>query len=368
MPWGKLGPGAACLLLGWLSLALPAQAAPRGAAGMPAYELDAVIYVREGYVAEATWLDADQYIYLAVSPDGAAVWRYNYTESVKERFISANFIEQNICPAQYAARLTWTLSPGKRLLFTHYFDDAGKHYWNLLDIGAAPNFRLKNFQPPAGMQINQALFSPDDRYGVFVHDSFLEGSDTSILVLDFETGAEHWRVSTYDLNFITQLWWGAAIYDAPRINAVAQLYNGEFKERDGLAKLDLAAKTMTFNPEAGGVLLGSDALWGEITCVATGDAGQPYELVGRIPGQAEVRVGLTAKPVAVEALPQAGLVLLANSADQITTDLWLVDLVNNDKRLVDQDCAGFSLASDGKLLVRGQKNNALRVYVLGASS
>jgi hypothetical protein len=355
----------------WLSAlfvmlaAMPFQASARGDSTPLTYSLDSVVYIREGYVAEATWLDANQYIYLAVSPDGAAVWRYNYADSTKERFISANFIEQYLCPAQYAARLQWTLSPSKHLLFTHYFDDAGQHHWNLLDITSAPNFRLKNFTPPAGMQISQALFSPDDHYGVFIHDSFQSGSDTSVLVLDFATGSEYWRIGAHELSFISKMWWGAAIYDAPRCTAVAQLHNGGFREHEGLAKLDLSTRTITFTDDAGGVLLGSEALWGEATCRATGNASQPYELTGHIPSKPEVHVPLTAQPVAVDTLPQAGLVLIANTADQISTDLWLVDIINNGKRLVDQDCASYSLASDGKLLVRGEKNNALRVYTLG---
>ncbi len=325
------------------------------------------MFIREGYVAEATWLDANQYIYLAVSPDGAAVWRYDYVKSEKERFISANFLEQYLCPAQYTPRLDWVLSPGKRLLFTHYFDDAGQHHWNLLDISGAPDFRLKNFSPPAGMQISRALFSPDDRLGVFFHDAFQEGSDTSVLVLDFEAGTEYWRVNTHDLNFITEAWWGAAIYDKPRCNAVAQLYQGEFLEHDGMARLDLANRTVTFVPETSGVQIGAEALWGEVSCIATGSPEQPYEIIGRIPGRQEVRVPLTAKPVGVDTLPQAGLVLIANTEDQITTDLWLVNIITGDKWMVDRDCASFSLASDGKLLVRGEKNNALRVYLLSSA-
>jgi hypothetical protein len=360
------------LVLAWVGISYyvtcqPAQAAPRDTP-IPVYSLDAVMFVREGYVAEAAWLDPNQYIYLAVAPEGAAVWRYDYANSVKERFISANFIEEYICPAQYTPRLTWVLSPGKRMLFTHYFDDAGQHFWNLLDISGAPDFRLKNFTPPAGMQINRALFSPDDRFGVFFHDAFREGSDTSVLVLDFSTGAEHWRINTHELSFISQAWWGAAIYDKPRCNAVAQLYQGEFLEQEGLAKLDLAAKSFTYTPAADGVVLGAEALWGDVSCLATGESSRPYELVGRIPGQPEVRVPLTARPVKLDTLPQAGLVLIANTEDQVTTDLWLVDVVQNDKWLVDRDCAGFSLASDGKLLVRGEKNNALRVYLLTAGA
>ena len=356
----------ACTVLVFTVFTAPALAVPRDGSPAPQYLLDAVMFIREGYVAEASWLDANQYIYLAVSPDGAAVWRYDYVNTEKERFISANFIENYICPSQYTSGLSWTLSPGKRLMFTQYTDDAGEHHWNLLDISAAPNFRLKNFAPPKGMKVNRALFSPDDRYGVFFHDAFQEGSDTSVLILDFSTGAEHWRVSSHELNFVSQAWWGAAIYDKPRCNAVVQLFEGEFLSNDSLAKLDLAEKQVSLAENDAAVILGAEALWGEVSCISTDDADHPYALTGRIPGQSEMYVPLSAKPVEVDTLPQAGLVLIANTDDQVNTELWLVDIIHNEKWLVDRDCAGFALASDGKLLVRGDKNNAIRIYLLSA--
>jgi hypothetical protein len=216
------------------------------------------------------------------------------------------------------------------------------------------------------MQIAKILFSPDDRYAILVHDSYNQGCEYSILALDLETGTEHWRISAQELSFVSNLWWGGAIFDAPRFNAVASLHNGEFLDQPGIARCDLTGRTIDFAPENAGLILGSEALWGSVECYAAeAGADAPYYLRAAISGQGGDRtILLSDNPVTLTAMPNPGLVLLVNTTDWVTRQLWLVNVLAGDKLLIDSDCAGFSLAADGKLLVRAGGKNELRVYEL----
>ena len=327
------------------------------------YELSARSNVRHGAVAATAWLDNDKYLVLSVAPDGAQVYCINHTDSLEETFMSAGFIEQHVCVDELLGRLSWELSPGRNYLFFKWFDEGGNRRWVLIDISGAPNFKLKRFQAPPGMQISDILFSPDDRYAVLVHDAAHGDCDVSLLILDLTSGTEFWRLSTENLNFIQDLWWGTGYLDAPRFNAAAKLFNGEFEPHAGLARIDLKTKKVEFTSGVGEVICGSQQIWGHITCRANASGTAPYQLEAVIPGDEKPRrIPLSAQPVDVMALPQPGLVLLSNTVDWVTNQLWLVDVFSGEKYMVDDDCAGFSLADDGKLIVRARTRIELRIY------
>jgi len=319
-----------------------------------------------GYVQEATWLNDDYYLTLVLNPDGAAVWRHSWSATDKVKYLSSQFMEAYICPAELTHRLHWIVSPAKDYIFFYWFDDEGKRYWRLLDISDEANLRLKSFVPPEGMQIEKALFAPDDRYAVFVHDAYHEGSLTSILCLDLAQGSELWRISSGELNFVTQLWWGGAIFDAPRFYAIASLYHGRFYDQPGLATCDVHDHELSFRADTNGQILGAEALWGHVSCHSSvASAEMPYQLLATVTGQAEnTMVPLSARPVAITLMPQPGLALITNTDDLATNQLWLVDLLKGDKTLVDSDCEEMSLASDAKVLVRSRSTNELRIYEL----
>lgn len=353
---------------------LTAMIAPRLAGGQergsqanpdaPRYELAARVNLPHGFIREAAWLDDDSYIALVLSPDGAAVWKMGYSEPSRLKFMSSSFIEERVCPAQFASRLTWVVSPCKRYICFLWFTDSGSREWALVDIGSAPEFKLKKFTPPAGMQVCKAQFSPDDRYLVLVHDATRAESPVSVLVLDLEQGQESWRIGTHELNFVSELWWGGAVFDAPRFCCAASLCEGKFYEDPGLAVCEITAKNISFTPQQNSLLCGAEALWGKVSCFAnTKDPGAKFFLHASIPGERpEGQIPLSASPVSAQMLPVPGLVLLGNTLDYITNQLWLVDVLRGDKSQVDTDCASFSIASGGRLLVRSQAKSELRVY------
>ena len=299
-----------------------------------------------GSSRKPAWLDTDNYLALLLSPDGAAVWKLGYAEPERVKFMSSNFMEERICPAQYAPRLSWVVSPAKRYICFLWFLDDGARQWALVDISAAPEFKLKRFTAPAGMQVSQALFSPDDRYLVLAHDGLREGSAASIVVLDLEQGVEAWRIGTHELNFVTELWWGGAVYDAPKFCAVAGLSDGKFYEDPGLALCDIKPQQLSFTPSPQSLLLGAEALWGKALCYAApAQAAIPFSLEAAIPGvRPQGSIPLSARPVQLQMLPVPGLVLISNTVDYVTNQLWLVNVLAGDKTPVDADCGSFSLA------------------------
>lgn len=332
----------------------------------PRYELTARVSLPHGFIKEAAWLDPGNYIALVLSPDGAAIWKIGYSEPSRVKFMSSNFIEERICPAQFAPRLSWAVSATKRYICFMWFSDDGAREWALVDISGAPEFKLKRFTPPAGMQVAKALFSPDDRYLVLVHDGLREGSAASIVTLDLEQGTEVWRIGTHELNFVSEVWWGGAMLDAPKFCAVASLNDGEFHEDPGLAVCDVATQQLSYTPAQQSLLLGADALWGKIVCYATAQQSpMPFYLEATIPGERpHGSIPLSARPVQLQMLPAPGLILINNTVDYVTNQLWLLNVLSGDKQPVDEDCAAFSLAADNKLLVRGQAKSELRVYTL----
>lgn len=329
------------------------------------YALSARISMSQGAIAAASWLDNDHYLTLMITPAGAEVYRHGYADSTRERFMSAEFIRKYVCPDNELGRLTWMLSPGKGYLFFSWFTDTGRRQWSMVEISNAPDFRLKRFNAPPGMQIAKVLFAPDDRYAVLVHDAVHGDCDVSLLVLDFATGGEAWRLSTEKLNFISELWWGSAMLNAPRFNVAAKLHDGQFESHMGLARLDLNSQSITFTSGDEELLCGDEALWGRVSCRATGTGATPFVLQAEIAGQeSPLRIPLSAQPVELQALPEPGLVLLSNTSDWVTNQLWMIDVFSGEKWLVDQDCASFSFASDNKLLVRARTRIELRVYDL----
>lgn len=332
----------------------------------PQYELFSRVTLPHGFIKEASWLDTDSYLTLLLSPDGAAVWQIGYAQPARLKFMSSNFIEERICPAQYAPRLSWVVSPAKRYICFLWFLDDGSRQWALVDISAAPEFKLKRFTVPDGMEVSQALFSPDDHYLVLAHDGLREGSAASLVVLDLQQGTEAWRIGTHELNFISGLWWGGAVYDAPRFNVIAGLSDGKFYEDPGLAQCEIKTQQLSFSPAPQSLLLGAEALWGKAACYAApAQAAIPFSLEAVIPGvRPQGSIPLSARPVQLSMLPAPGLVLISNTVDFVTNQLWLINVLSGDKTPVDTDCASFSLAADSKLLVRGQTKSELRVYEL----
>jgi len=343
-------------------LLLPLLSGPVRAEGSK-FELAYRLNPNQGAVAAASWLDAEHYLVLSVSPHSAQVFRHSYSETIQETFMSAGFIQQHVCSERMLGRLSWEVSPASNYLFFKWLDENDNRRWVLVDISAAPNFKLKRFGAPPGMQIADILFSPDDRFAVLKHDADHGDCDVSLLVIDLVNGREHWRLSTENLNFISELWWGGGILDAPRFNAATRLFNGQFEPHSGLARINIDSQLVEFSVGANDLICGSEAIWGHITCKASSTGSTPYILEADIPGEdAPRQIPLSAHPVEVLAMPQPGYVLLANTSDWVTNQLWLIDVFSGEKHLIDQDCAGFSLSPDGKLLVRALTRIELRVY------
>jgi hypothetical protein len=336
---------------------------------LSAYQRTAAITLPAGVVRDAVWLDGTRLLVLQQQSDGANVISVDYAKLTQAPFISSSFMAANICPAAAASRLNWLVGPRRRHIFFTWTESEA-HRWALLDISAAPQFRLKRMQVPDGMQVSQALFSPDERFITLVHDGAAAGSDCSVLIVDLATGNEVWRVDSHHLNFVQNLWWAGAVYDTPRFYASAKLCDGVFHESPGLALFDLNKQQLSFSaPDAAGsLLLGASALWGRVDAFAAPrPGGKPeYRLQAAIPGQKNLKpLLLSAPPLHLQCLSVPGLVLVSNTTDYATYELWLVNLLTGDKQRVDGDCGSYDSAPDNRLLVRSHDSNALRIYELG---
>jgi hypothetical protein len=331
--------------------------------GAPHFQLEARISLSQGYIKEAAWLSNDAFITLAIRPDGAQVLAFDYETLRREKFLSSDFVQKYLSGTTQADRLGWTISPARKYLFFTWFTDDSKRHWRLVDISSPPNFKLRSFTPPEGMEIDRALFSPDDRYVALFHDSHREGSPVSVLVLDLQQGAEVWRVPSAEVGFVKDAWWEGAIYDAPKFQATAMVHKGEFLKRPALVSADVAAKQLTFTENEDGVITGSSGLWGQVLALQSKPGARaPYFL---LISQREDRdtMALTSIPDRIELLSEPGLILLANNDKQAgVSELWLIDTNKGSKYLVDGDCAGFALNAQGRLLVRAERSNELRIY------
>ncbi len=75
------------------------------------------------------------------------------------------------------------------------------------------------------------------------------------------------------------------------------------------------------------------------------------------------RIELDLRPIDLVALEQPGCVLLLNSADLVTSKLWLVSAGSTGvPRLIDADCRDVALSPGGKLLVLAGGSNEIRIY------
>ncbi|MDQ3024679.1 MAG: hypothetical protein M3R04_09920, partial [bacterium] len=244
------------------------------------FELAAKINMSRGLIREVAWLSDKTFIALVMRPDGAQVLQFDYETLRREKFLSAEFIGKHMTGAEQAERLSWTVSPARKYIFFSWFIDSGERRWKLVDISEPPNFRLRSFNPPDGMQIDRALFSPDDRYLAFFHDSNIEGSPVSILVLDLKAGKELWRIGSAELGFIKDAWWDGAVFDAPRFQVTAMVHEGQFLQQPGLATLALQGKNLKFSENVDGVVTGAGGLWGQALALQSNPGAQsPYYLM-----------------------------------------------------------------------------------------
>jgi hypothetical protein len=330
----------------------------------PRYELAAKINMSQGLIREVAWLSDEAFIALVMRPDGAQVLQFDYDTLRREKFLSADFISKHMTGAAQADRLTWTVSPARKYIFFSWFLDNGGRRWKLVDISEPPNFRLRSFSPPEGMQIDRALFSPDDRYLAFFHDSNIEGSPVSILVLDLKAGKELWRIGSAEVGFIKDAWWDGAVFDAPRFQATAAIHNGQFLERPGLATLALQGRNLKWSENVDGVVIGASGLWGQALALKSqGGAQAPYFLLVSRDGAGRDTLPLTNVPDDIQLLSDPGLLLLSNIDRKSNVgELWLIDSDESTKFLVDGDVGGFALSGSGRLLVRGEQSNELRIY------
>jgi hypothetical protein len=91
-----------------------------------------------------------------------------------------------------------------------------------------------------------------------------------------------------------------------------------------------------------------------------------YGLQAAVPGyQQLVPLPLSTLPLRIQCLATPGLVLINNTADYTTYELWLVNVLDGSKTLIDGDCGGFDVTADNRLLVRSKSSNEIRVYRLG---
>lgn len=353
---------AACLLF--------AALLPAAALAAPRYVRTASLKLPGGVVRDAVWHSGTRLLVLQQGLDGASVLSLDYGSMAQDTFISTKFMADNICPPAASGSLSWTVSPKRRYIVFHWQEGAARR-WSLLDISGAPSFRLKRVNTPAGMQVESALFSPDERWLALAHDASHHSGSSALLVLDLDQGSEALRVETSSINFIGRLWWAGAVHDSPRFYAAAKLYNGQFFETPGLAQIDIAARQLRFvHPgTSADLLLGSSALWGRVDAYADNSRGaaDSYGLQASVPGYNALKpVALSTLPLRLQCLSAPGLVLINNTPDYQTYELWLVNVLDGAKTLVDGDCGGFDLAPDNRLLVRSKTSSALRVYQLSS--
>lgn len=314
-------------------------------------------------IRNATWIDAEHFLCLTAGPEGARVWTVDFEDGDRSLFISPPFFNEHIAGFPDCLNLAWKVSHSAKYLFLHWPDSTGDYHWRLLDISDPPFFISKSFAPPAGMRVNDILFSPDDHYAVFTNDAFSEGSQVSLLVLDLVAGEEAWRLSTHDLSFLRHIWWDDSSTD-PACFASADLHNGEFHDSPGLAVLDIAVQELEFDASRRGLLIGDSADWGSVACYRDPDSeDSPFYLRADIDGHGENRqVPLSDEPLQLHCLQETGMVLLRNTVNYTVSQLWLIDLINGDKMLVSGDCERFSAGPDGKLLVIPRGSNEVQIH------
>ncbi len=318
------------------------------------------------FVSQVAWVDNDRFLSLAITPEGAEVWRTSYEFPRPERFMSQKFLTQNICPPEYIHSLKFQVSPGKNYIFFSWQGRGDVLAHALVDISRAPSFRLKRFSLPPGMQVAFASFSPDDSLIVLGHDSFRQDCGISLLTINLTTGTENWRMKSHRLNFVSNLWWSNPANGANKLFASAKVFEGNFAERTSFFTIDPQNGEVAANAELDGVIIGAEALWGRTWVSETTPGTEfPFSLTAEIPGAAvQLQVPLSSPVVDMQVLSDPGRVLVSNSSDGSITQLWLVDLASGDKFRVDEDCAEFSLSPNDTLLVRGSRVNQLRVYKL----
>ncbi len=221
---------------------------------------------------------------------------------------------------------------------------------------------------PAGMQVQQLLFSPDDRYLVLAHDGFKEGSDCSLLVLDLRLGRELWRLDPGELNFIHALWWNSSA-EHEGFAVSAEVHDGQFQAGPGIARFNLDSHQWDFSPEPGNLLLFGEADWGTAAAYQSSPgAAAPYHLKysprGGLPSEQKGALLLNSEPVDLELLPDSGYALLVNRAEASESQLWQVNLNTAKRYPVDSDCLRCELLSHELLLVVGARSNEVRIYRL----
>lgn len=316
-------------------------------------------------IRDAAWLDERHYICLTASAEGARIWMCNYETGTRSVFISAQFFNEYVCNFPDCLNLSISMSSSQHYLFLHWADRTESFQWRLLDISDPPFFVSHTFTPPGGMRINDVLFSADDSFAVFTNNAFQEGSEVSMLVLNLESGEESWRISTHDLSFVSRIWWDRA-EDSQICYASADLHSGEFQSLPGLAVLDMDRRSISFDEQRSGLLMGDSADWGVIGCYRTMDKENvPYYIRAQIPGHGDnMQVPLSDAPQDISCLEQLGLILLRNTLNYSVSQLWLIDLVSGDKMLASRDCEHFQIGPRGRLLVVPRGSNELHVMQL----
>lgn len=330
------------------------------------FEIQGTINPSQAFISQVAWVDNDRFLSLAITPEGAEVWRTSYDFPRPERFMSQQFLTEHICPPEYIHSLKFQVSPGKDYIFFAWQGPGGVLQHTLVDISSAPSFRLKRFSLPPGMQVSYVSFSPDDTIVALGHDPYRKDCGISLLAIDLTSGQENWRIESHTLNFINNLWWSHPASGPSKLFASAQVYEGNFTDRAAHFTIDPQDGEVTPDTSLNGVIIGAEALWGKAWCSETRPGTEfPFSLNAEIPGTAvPLQVPLSSQIRDMQMLSDPGRVLISNTLDGITYQLWLVDLAKGDKYRVDRDCAEFALSTNDTLLVRGSQANQLRVYKL----
>ena len=316
-------------------------------------------------IRNAAWLDSRRYLCLTAGPPGAQVWTVNYESGERSLYISTPFFNEHIATFPECLNLSWSLSPSRRYMFLYWPDASGSPQWRLLDISDPPFFVSKSFTPPGGMRIHDILFSEDDHYAVFSNDSWSEGSEISLLMLDLANGSEAWRLSTHDLSFVRRIWWEQQ--DSQRYcMASAELQDGEFRQLPGLARISINEQTIEFEEARQGLLMADQAAWGKVECFQSNEKKDiPYFLRADIPGHgSNMQVPLSDEPLDLVCMDEPGLLLLRNTVNHSISQLWLINLLSGDKIVVSSDCERFELGENGRLLIVPRGSNELQVMQL----
>lgn len=364
--WQSRLPAAACALFSLLlttGTLSPALAQNARVDADPSFNLTASVRMSRGYISQAGWLDDGHLLTLVITPNSAEVWRTDIDTLERDRFISGSLLTGHICPLELTSRLGWTLSPQRNYIFFKWFGDQGTRHWALLDIADAPRFRLKQFTAPSGMQISRVLFSANDRYAAFIDDSFIEGSSTSVLVMNLDSGEEAWRIASQQLSFVVDEWWREDL--GPDTMALAaSLFDGEFYPTASLATASIPDQAVEFSPAAHQLIAGTGADWGWAACSQVSNSTNPrYYMEIYEHGGGASRIELDLRPIDLQALQRPGCVLLLNSADLVTSKLWLVSTGSTRvPTLVDADCRDVAVSAGGKLLVLAGGSNEIRIY------